>query len=781
MVARGPNDIWARARRARLLQVLAVYVSASFIVLQVVDLFIDKLGLPDWFFPGGVALLLIGLPIIVATAVVQSVPNPLRERAPSPKSKRERRSERRSSSPASTADSPSAEEVAAASTHWLTWRKAILAGVVAFAIWGLVAAGYMAMRVLGVGPVGSLVAAGALDARDRILVADFDNRSPEPTLGQALTEAFRIDLAQTTLVRVVEPGRVAEALARMQQRADAPLDLALAREVAIREGIKAVVAGEVTKAGTGYVLSARLVAAEDGVELAGFRENATDSTAVIAAIDRLSKRMRERIGESLRTIRANQPLERVTTSSLEALRLYSQAMRAFDSGDDVRAQALLEETLRLDPGFAMAYRKLGVIFGNRREDRSGQIEVLKRAIEHIDRLTERERYLTLATYYNTIGERDQAVTAYETLLATYADDETALNNLGNLYQDRREYARALVLHQRAFETGANAVNMLNLAFDQFGVGLADEAQATFEELARRFPDAGSEVFLAQLRTRAGQYADAEAHLHALRDAKRADLRWRAITSIELADLAALRGKLADAERHLADAMAAQEERGQVASYIEGAVTRGRWDIVVRGDAQRAFRGLEAALTRHPLGTVAPLDRPYAGLVNVLALGGRLDRAQAHLAEWEASLSADLRPGAEWQLGWARGALALGRSRPADAIPELRRAADGPCSLCGTSELARAYDLAGQPDSAIAVYERYVDGRELYRTGPDAAWLAISYERLGDLYEGRADTTKAADYYRRFVDLWHDADPELQPRVEEVRRRLTRLAAPEAAR
>lgn len=635
----------------------------------------------------------------------------------------------------------------------------------------------MVMRAVGVGPVGSLVAAGALDARDRILVADFDNRSPEPTLGQALTEAFRIDLAQTTLVRVVEPGRVAEALARMQQRADARLDLALAREVAIREGIKAVVVGEVTKAGAGYVLSARVVAAEDGAELASFRENAADSTAVITAIDRLSKKLRERIGESLRTIRSNQPLERVTTSSLEALRLYSQAARAFAAGDDARAEALLGETIRLDPGFAMAYRRLGVILGNRDEDRERRIEVLRKAVEHIDRVTERERYLTLGTYYNVIGEREQTITAYETLLATYPDDGTALNNLANEYRERHEYARALELHRRAFEAGPTAVMLRNMGYDQFLLGQADEAQATFEEGARRFPDAEIELDLARLAVRRGDYAAAEAQTRALREAKPGDLRLRAVTNAFLAVLVALQGRLVEAEGYVAGVMAAHEERGQLAPYLGAAVGLGRRDLLVRDEAGRAIRGPEMALARHPLESLPTLDRPYGDMVRLYALAGRTDRAQALLAEWEASLPAELRAGAEWELAWARGALALGRGRPTEAIPELRRAlGGGPCLLCAMPELARAHDLAGQPDSAIAAYERYVDERDVYRTGSDAEWLALTYERLGELYEERGDLTKAADYYRRFVDLWQDADPELRPRVEEVKRRLTGLGA-----
>ena len=125
----------------------------------------------------------------------------------------------------------------------------------------------------------------------------------------------------------------------------------------MREGIRAVVSGEVNAAGGGYMLSTQLISAADGEVLAAYRVTADDSTEVIGAIDRLSKKLRERIGESLKTIRRDEPLESVTTSSLAALRKYSQAIRALDLESDTRkGTALLEEAIAFDTAFAMAHR-----------------------------------------------------------------------------------------------------------------------------------------------------------------------------------------------------------------------------------------------------------------------------------------------------------------------------------------------------------------------------------------------------------------------------------------
>src|SRR5205807_8021717 len=134
------------------------------------------------------------------------------------------------------------------------------------------------------------------------------------------------------------------------------LDLALARELAQRVGAKVVVRGQIDPVGRGYVLAAELVAPADGAVLVALRENARDDGAIIDAVDRLSRRLRERIGESLKTIRASEPLERVTTSSLEALQRYSQAVKASEAGEWDRAVDMLEQAIRLDSGFAMAQR-----------------------------------------------------------------------------------------------------------------------------------------------------------------------------------------------------------------------------------------------------------------------------------------------------------------------------------------------------------------------------------------------------------------------------------------
>ena len=73
-------------------------------------------------------------------------------------------------------------------------------------------------------------------------------------------------------------------------------------------------------------------------------------------------------------------------------------------------------------------------------------------------------------------------------------------------------------------------------------------------------------------------------------------------------------------------------------------------------------------------------------------------------------------------------------------------------------------------------ERYLETTSMSRTFTDPGNLAAILERLGEMYDDRGDWEKAAEYYARFVDLWNEADPELQPRVENAQQRLDEIFA-----
>jgi eukaryotic-like serine/threonine-protein kinase len=792
MTGRTPDSFWRRLRRARLFQVLVLYLSVSFVVLQAVGLFTDKLGLPDWFFPGALVLLLIGLPIILATALLQSGPAaPPPEPGPdvsSPDSGVRELTAESLGDQAGWASSAGAEAAAGASRaagavafarEWLTWRRSILGGVVAFNALILFVGGYATMRVLGVGPVGSLVAAGVLDARERILLSDFQSPTGDAELAAVVTEAFRVDVAQSPMLTLVAPSLVQDALRRMGHTGEVRLDPALARELAVREGIKAVITGDIGAVGDGYQVSVRLVLPETGTELAAFRELARTSGDLIPAIDRLSSRLRERIGESLRSIRANDPLEQVTTASLDALSKYTQAVRLMEAqGDSPRAIGLLEEAIAADPDFAMAHRRLGVVLSNRAEDPARMRAALQRAYDLRHRLTDAERYLTLAVYNSYVThDIDRSIEAYRNLLDLHPYDGTALNNLGVTYSNRGDYERALDAYNRAIAVDSfNAFPATNIVSTLYNLGRIDEARAAYDRAARRFP---AHQLVArgpvQFASADGDYDAVLAALQAAAENTTEDPARQIGRLNALAAEATIRGRLAEAEDLAQQAGRLDERRRGASARIFAAADGIFHDVTLRNNPDRARSRLAAALARDPLDSIEPLERPYGLLAAFHVLTGTPDSTRHYLARMDEVMAALGSTTADEDRPYFTAMLAIAEQRPRDAVRAIQDASPTGCPICLLAPLGQAYELLEEPDSAIAAYQAFLDTPYFFRLWQDRQWRAYTIQRLADLHELRGDRATAARYHAALIELWRDADPELQPRVRYAQQALARLA------
>src|SRR6059036_1713453 len=528
----------AAIRRSHPVRVATLFGFAALGVLTLAYVLVHLLGLPDWAFAGAVGLAAAGLPIMLWTGAIE------RRRA--------------------LAGSTGRAAVPAGVHRWVTWRRALLSGAAGFGLLGLGTAAYMAMRLLGIGPVGTLVASGVLAARDRMVLADFENRTPDSTLGPSLTEALRVDLAQSRVVRLLDAAAVGQALGRMGKRPGMALDVALARELAEREGAKAVVRGQIAAVGRGYVLSAELVSAPDGATLVALREDAKDDGAIIDAVDRLSKRLRERIGESLKSIRASEPLEQVTTSSLAALRKYSQALRANDAGATDRAVTLLGEAIALDTTFAMAHRKLAVVLNNTGGAPSRIAEAATQAFRHRDRLTPLERDLADAFYYYQADfDRAKVETGYRSALELDPENYVALNNLALALNTQRKFAQAESLTLRGIAVAPTQATLyINATQAQIGQGKYAAAARTAELFAQRAPTNPMRFILrARLLDAQRDFDSAAVVIQALAPAA-PDEAWQGITDFTMAQLSRVEGKLAEAERHTRASLAFAERRGQ---------------------------------------------------------------------------------------------------------------------------------------------------------------------------------------------------------------------------
>ncbi|HVH09830.1 MAG TPA: protein kinase [Gemmatimonadales bacterium] len=745
-------------------QVGLLFGLAGIGVLALDRLFVRLLGLPDWVFGAGVGLVAVGLPVATWTGVLE------RRRARAAGSG----SASASGAGASVGPTPTGVE------RWFTWRRAGWSGASAAALLVLTTALYMGMRLLGIGPVGTLVAHGVLAHRDALVLADFANRTPDSTLGRSVAEAFRVDLGQSKVVRLLDAATAAAALARMGRAPGGALDVATARELAAREGAKAVVSGTIDPVGRGFLLSAALVAASDGAELVAVRETAKDDGALIDAVDRLSKRLRERIGESLRAIRESDPLERVTTASLPALVKYSEGVKASDDGAEDRAIELLEQAIALDSGFAMAYRKLTVALGNSGASYARIANAGLKAFQHRDRLPPFERDLTEARYYSVIDyDTAKAAAAYRGALDLDPTNQVALNNLAIIENQERHYAAADSLLGRALATPHPLATLyMNAAVAEVGLGRFDRAAETLRRFAAQYPTHPLVPFVQLLfATSHGAYDSAAVYLRAAAiSSTPLDLSVDHQLSYSRATFADLRGQLATSDREWRRFMELSDARHLPGSYVTGAIALAFDELYFRTRPAVARSLVQGALTHHPLAAMAPEDRPYAFLAWFYAQAGLPDRARELMAEYERVVPEGERRGDALRQA-AFGAIAFATGRIPEAIRRYRESHDERgCAGCALYEMGQAYERAGQPDSARAAYEHAVSTPGLYRLFELSKTLAATYRRLGELYEERGDRARASEYYGLFVDLWKDADPELQPLVRDARARLARLAA-----
>jgi len=232
---------------------------------------------------------------------------------------------------------------------------------------------------------------GKLTEQDTILLADFANTTGEPVFDGALKVALAVALEQSPFLKVFPDTRVRETLRLMQRPADEQLTRAIAREVARREQLKALVAGSIASLGKNYVLALEAINAETGEVLAREQIEVAAKEQVLASLGSITSRLRENRGESLALIgKFDVPLAQATTGSLEALHAYSLALDQGRLVPRLEAVPHLFRAIELDPNFAMAQALLSGVYAN--NGRSAEAPIFSgKAFELRDRVSERER------------------------------------------------------------------------------------------------------------------------------------------------------------------------------------------------------------------------------------------------------------------------------------------------------------------------------------------------------------------------------------------------------
>ena len=617
------------------------------------------------------------------------------------------------------------------------------------------------------------------EQRDWVLVTDLQGGEGEADLAPALGLALNVGLQQSRHVNVVPRSRVEGVLELMQRPTGTPIDEAVGREISQRAGVKALLVPELRGVGNEYVLTLRLVDPATGLEAASLVARVRSRTELLEGLDALLTELRGRLGESLRTIRGgNQPLLLVTTSSLEALRLYTAGTEAWNAGRHGDAVKLYEDALKLDPAFASAHAALGNAYASfifHEVEKARQH--FDAALARLDRLSAREQYPIQALYQGYFGQLEEAGRFYRLHLERYPDDLRVRFNLGNHLRDLGDCPGAIAEYGQVLRIDPrHASALINTATCYLSQVRVDSALAYYRQGFEVRPEwlaAGNlnhEYGMTLIR--AGRLTEARGVFE--RRLANGDPNERGSARRSLAQLALYQGHAAEAGKELEQAALLHVAGGQPAS----AARDRHWLAlahIAQGNQDRAAALLDQALTEVPdeSGWVWLRARIGRGFIAAgRAETGRKVRDQ--LTVWAGGNQE--RDADRMERLLLEGTLESATGRPQRSVEILE-----PVSKVqpGTRDdlaqaLAEAYLAAGRWTDAAETLRSVVERQSIAYEGL-VPWV-LAHRHLGEVYERLGRPEDAAGYYGRFVELWKDADAGFQPLVAETRERLSRLTA-----
>jgi serine/threonine protein kinase/predicted Zn-dependent protease len=635
--------------------------------------------------------------------------------------------------------------------------------------------------MVAIGVVLVLMAAGGylylhhprrLTDKDVVVIADFANSTGDTVFDDTLKQALSVSLRQSPFLSVLSDNKVAETLKLMTRPPGTMLTPELAREVCLRTGSQAYIAGAIAALGEEYVLGLKAVNCQSGEILAQQQISVPAKEKVLDGLGHVASQLRGELGESLATVQKfDIPIEQATTSSLEALRQYTAGLRVQNQQGDVAAIPFFKRAIELDPNFAKAYVSLATSYSNLVEYGLAS-ENMQKAYELRDRATELERYSISANYYSDVtGELDKANAVLEQWAHSYPRDihplvALALNNnlvgqydqaVAELHEglridpDHSSFFVNLIANYAALNQVQDAIAAYDAAlarkFDhpllhanRYGVAFLDGDTAEMQrQLARITGKAGLDDFLLSIQSDTAAYAG---HFHNAR---------------ELSRQAAVSASRND-----------KKETG--AEWLLNAALR-EAEI---GNPQQARAQTSSAMSLFSSRDV----RVLAALA--LARSGDAARAQNMTDELSGSAPANTLLNCYW-LPTIRASTELTRHHPDNALRALQAASS--CELGEPNPqvqiggtLYPGY-VRGQADlengdaqQAVAEFQKLIDHRGVVQ---NFVLGALVHLQLGRAYLATGDTAKASVQYQEFLTLWKDADPDI-PILKEAKAEYAKL-------
>lgn len=607
----------------------------------------------------------------------------------------------------------------------------------------------------------------ALNEKDTLLLAEFVNRTGDPVFEGTLRQGLAVQLDQSPFLTFLSDQRVRETLKLMTRSPEEPITPEVGREICVRQGLKALIRGEIAPLGNHFVLTLEAITGQTGDTLARTQKEAESKEQVLHALSLAASELRGKLGESLSSLQKYAAMLEATTSSLPALQNLSIGMKLNGEGKPREALPFVQRAVELDPNFANGWATLAVYQANNQRNQEAA-ESAARAYALRDRVTELERF-RIEVWYHQFKTHDleKAVEVLEVFRRTYPRYGVAHNTLSRISMLLGQFEQAKAASREALAINpSTTIYQVNMAETLLATGNLAESNAMLNKLRET----------SQLNTRARFYA----YLLALLENDEA-AQQRELAALQgqpdeyqtwgwLAGRAARQGQAQQMQawvRKTTDLAASPQFRGTAAGVMTVAAVN--LAILCANNAGRPTCDIRE-LTRQALAFERNPFRISESLV-ALALNGWPTEAQALATELQQQSPQDTLLNRLW-LPLLHALHALQNQQPAQAIEHLRVAERYEAGAYFLPQYLRglAWLALKNGPAAVAEFEKIRTRPYVEPTSPLFALAHLGLARAAAL---QGEISQSRQRYQEFFQLWKDADANL-PALREAKEEFAKL-------
>lgn len=582
------------------------------------------------------------------------------------------------------------------------------------------------------------------------VIADLDNETGDPDFDHSLNRLLQIDLEQSPYFTIVGEGRKRDTLKTMRQPVDERITAPLAREICQRLNGQLYLTPAIAKVGDHYQISLEANDCIDDHSLGAGHKEVSSRNEVVAAATALARQMRRDAGESRASIRQfDKPLFNSYTTSLDALKAYSEASRLAYAGKFAESIALYQRAIELDPKFAAAYADMASVYFNL-GDGAHDREAATKAYFLRDTVNDRERFFIDYGYQNSVtGDLHAERDVLRQWAGTYPNDSFPLAALVNLetqvgeYGNAADYAgRALDLQQRGNIHNSTTYDIAARAY--YRANMPDKLRAVFAEALQSNADSqGLHGTMLEFAAENGDIAGVEREIASSRG--KPDESFILLTA-GLAALAAGQARRAGALFAEAASAARRENQEEILTEYEDDYARMLVELGLTKEAQ-------ALLKRLPPIHDSSADRLYTEAeIGEAAPALAEAKRQQDAAPNDVLMKVESTPS-------VHAAVALRQGKPDEAIALLQ--ADAPYELRDPTVpylRGQAYLAANQGPQAVVEFEKLADHPWL--ADPPSPLIVLAHLGLARAYALENKTAESRKEYEKFFALWKDADTDI---------------------